>query len=228
MREETQNQKTSWRFIIGGGTISSMSNPNPEKIHVSERELQKYFHITKDVLSPGGQRVLISLFILLFQVYSFMMEVHTQRNTYCVNTTRWFHLEYSRIGEAMIFKMFANNFEGPALTWQYSLKLRSIDSFGDLSISFQGQFSLSMKVSKKPNQLFSMVQHKNQLLRSYTQCFNNKMLEVTDFHDSVAMQTFRKGLINGTPFDDFFTMRTPKKVVDVLSQVSEFVKLEND
>lgn len=54
------------------------------------------------------------------------------------------------------------------------------------------------------------------------------MLEVIDCHDSMVVKVFRKDLINGTLFYDSLTMRTPKKMVDVLSRAYVFVKLEDD
>lgn len=51
---------------------------------------------------------------------------------------------------------------------------------------------------------------------------------MSDCHDSVAMQAFRKGLVQGTPFNDSLTMRTPKNMVDVFNHAFEFLKLEDD
>lgn len=123
--------------------------------------------------------------------------------------------------------MFDNSLKGPALTWYYRLKPRSID-FEDLSKRFQRQFSLNMNERKYPSHFFFVVQHMDETLRFYTQCFNKEMLEVTDCHDSVVVQAFRKCLINGISFYDSLTIRIPTKIVDVLHRAFEFVKLEND
>lgn len=113
--------------------------------------------------------------------------------------------------EAMICKMFSNSLKRLALTKYYRLKPTSIDSFGDLSKKFQRKFTLSMKAKKELNHLFFMIQQRDESLRSYTQHLNNKMLEVKNCHDSVAIQVFRRSLINGTPFYNALTMRTPMK-----------------
>lgn len=110
--------------------------------------------------------------------------------------------------EAMMCKMFDTSLKGPALTWYYGLKPRSIDSFGDLSTKFQGQFTLGMRAKNELSHLFSMVQRRDETLRSYTQRFNKEMIDVTNYHDLVSIQAFRKGLINETLFYDSLTMRT--------------------
>lgn len=54
------------------------------------------------------------------------------------------------------------------------------------------------------------------------------MLEVINDHDLVAIQAFQRVLVNGILFDDSLIMRMPTKMVDVLSQASELMNLEDD
>lgn len=117
----------------------------------------------------------------------------------------------------MMCKMFGKSLKGFVMTWYYGLKPSSIESFGDLSKTFLGQFAFSMKAKMELNHLFYVIQCREETLRSYTQHFNNEMLEVTNCHESMAIQALRSGQVNGTPFYDSLTMRTPMKMVDVLS-----------
>lgn len=80
----------------------------------------------------------------------------------------------------------------------------------------------------EPDNHFYVVQCRDETLRSYTRRFNKEMLEVTNCHDSMAIQAFINGLINGTQFYDSLAIKTPMKMVDVLSRASEFMKLEDD
>lgn len=76
-----------------------------------------------------------------------------------------------------------------------------------------------MKAKKEANHLFSIVQHMGETVRSYSKWFNKEMLKVSNCHDLVAVQAFRRGLIH---------VRTPRNMVDVLQRVTKFIKLEDN
>ena len=66
--------------------------------------------------------------------------------------------------EAMKCKTFTQGLAGPALLWSHQLPWGCIDGYGELIKKFISNFSINVKVSKAPNDLFATKQRNKETL----------------------------------------------------------------
>ncbi|XP_056864071.1 uncharacterized protein LOC130511209 [Raphanus sativus] len=96
--------------------------------------------------------------------------------------------------EATMCKGFRSTLTGPALQWYINLPTKSIRSFAALSDKFVEQFASSRNLEKNSDDLYEVLQHRNEPLRSYIAGFNQKVV-IPECNADTAISAFKQGLL---------------------------------
>ncbi|XP_056850795.1 uncharacterized protein LOC130500105 [Raphanus sativus] len=130
--------------------------------------------------------------------------------------------------EATICKGFGSTLTGPALQWYINLPTKSIRSFAALSDKFAEQFTSSRNLEKKSDDLYEVLQRRNEPLRSYIARFNQEKVAIPECNADTAISAFKRGLL---PEGDLYKELTEYKcrtMEDVLSRAWAQVRWEED
>ncbi|KAL0716142.1 hypothetical protein Bca4012_065464 [Brassica carinata] len=88
--------------------------------------------------------------------------------------------------EATMCKWFGSTLIGPALQWYINLPSRSISSFAVLSEKFVEQFASNQDLEKTSDNLYEILQHRLEPLRTYIARFNQEKVAVPEFSKSIV------------------------------------------
>ncbi|XP_056846187.1 uncharacterized protein LOC130497427 [Raphanus sativus] len=130
--------------------------------------------------------------------------------------------------EATMCKGFGSTLTGPALQWYTNLPTKSIKSFAALSDKFMEQFASSRDLEKNSDDLYEILQHRNDPLRSYIARFNQAKVAIPECNADTAISAFKRGLL---PEGDLYKELTKYKcriMEDVLSRAWAQVRWEED
>ena len=106
------------------------------------------------------------------------------------------------VDDATWCKCFLATLKGVAQDWFNSLPAGCINCFTTLSLLFVGNFSYNIPPRKTSLNLATIVQEKNEGLRSYVQRFNQEKAQIHNLPDEMAYSEFLRGLRhNGFKFD---------------------------
>ncbi|XP_056843226.1 uncharacterized protein LOC130495750 [Raphanus sativus] len=130
--------------------------------------------------------------------------------------------------EATMCIGFGSTLTGPALQWYINLPTKSIRSFAALSDKFVEQFASSRNLEKNSDDLYEVLQHRNEPLRSYIARFKQEKVAIPECNVNTAMSAFKRGLL---PEGDLYKELTKYKcrtMEDVLSRTWAQVRWEED
>ena len=130
--------------------------------------------------------------------------------------------------EATMCKGFGSTLTGPALQWYINLPTKSIRSFAALSDKFVEQFASSCHLEKRSDDLYQVLQHRNEPLRSYIARFNQGKVVIPECNADTAISAFKWGLL---PEGDLYKELTKYKcrtMEDVLSRAWAQVRWGED
>ena len=106
------------------------------------------------------------------------------------------------VDDATWCRCFPATLKGVAQDWFNSLPAGCINCFTTLSLLFVGNFSYNIPPRKTRLNLATIVQGKNEGLRSYVQRFNQEKAQIHNLPDEMAYSEFLRGLRhNGFKFD---------------------------
>ncbi|XP_056847442.1 uncharacterized protein LOC130498105 [Raphanus sativus] len=97
--------------------------------------------------------------------------------------------------EATMCKGFGSTLTGPALQWYINLPTKSIKSFAALSDKFVEQFASSRDLEKNSDDLYEILRHRNEPLRSYIARFNQAKVAIPECNADTAISAFKRGLL---------------------------------
>lgn len=80
--------------------------------------------------------------------------------------------------EATMCKGFRSTLTGPALQWYINLPAKSIKSFAALSDKFVEKFASSRNLEKNSDDLYEVLQDRNEPLRTYIARFNQEKVAI--------------------------------------------------
>ncbi|XP_056855333.1 uncharacterized protein LOC130504725 [Raphanus sativus] len=129
--------------------------------------------------------------------------------------------------EANMFKGFGSTLTGPALQWYINLPIKSIKSFAALSDKFVEQFASSRNLEKNSDDLYEVLQHRNEPLFSYIARFNQEKVAILECNAYTAISAFKRCLL---PEEDLYKELIKYKcrnMEDVLSRAWAQVKWED-
>ncbi|XP_056851580.1 uncharacterized protein LOC130500665 [Raphanus sativus] len=130
--------------------------------------------------------------------------------------------------EATMCKGFGSTLTGPALQWYINLPTKSIKSFAALSDKFVEQFASSRDLEKNSDDLYEILQHRNEPLRSYIAHFNQVKVAIPECNADTAISAFKRGLLpEGELYKELIKYKC-RIMEDVLSRAWAQVRWEED
>ncbi|XP_057811678.1 uncharacterized protein LOC131025917 [Salvia miltiorrhiza] len=130
--------------------------------------------------------------------------------------------------QAYICKGFGSSLIGPALQWYTNLPNYSISSFAQLTDIFVQQYASSKKLEKISEDLYAMIQRRDESLRDYIGRFNKEKVSITNCSTQTAITTFRKSLLPDSDLYKDLTKYPCKTMEDVLAKAWAQIKWEED
>ncbi|XP_056848904.1 uncharacterized protein LOC130499036 [Raphanus sativus] len=130
--------------------------------------------------------------------------------------------------EATMCKGFGSTLTGLALQWYINLPTKSIKSFAALSDKFVEQFASSRDLEKNLDDLYEILQHRNEPLCSYIARFNQAKVAIPECNADTAISAFKRGLL---PEGDLYKELIKYECMimkDVLSRAWAQVRSEED
>ncbi|XP_056864081.1 uncharacterized protein LOC130511215 [Raphanus sativus] len=125
-------------------------------------------------------------------------------------------------------KGFGSTLIGPALQWYNTLPTKSLKSFAALSDKFVEQFASSRDLEKNSDDLYEILQHRNEPLRSYIARFNQAKVAIPECNADTAISAFKRGLLpEGDLYKELIKYKC-KIMEDVLSRAWAQVRWEED
>ncbi|XP_056854570.1 uncharacterized protein LOC130504015 [Raphanus sativus] len=115
-------------------------------------------------------------------------------------------------------KGFGSTLTGPALQRYINLSIKSIKSFADLSDQFVEQFASNRNLEKNSDDLYEVLQHRSEPLRSYIAPFYQEKVAIPECNADTAISAFKRGLLmEGELYKDL-TKYKGRSMEDVLSR----------
>ncbi|XP_056843220.1 uncharacterized protein LOC130495746 [Raphanus sativus] len=130
--------------------------------------------------------------------------------------------------EATMCKGFGSTLTSPALQWYINLPTKSIRSFAALSDKFVEQFASSRNLEKNSDDLYEVLQHRNEPRRSYIARFNQEKVAIPECNADTAISAFKRGLFPEGDLYKELTKYKCKTMEDVLSRAWAQVRWEED
>ncbi|GKV22103.1 hypothetical protein SLEP1_g31999 [Rubroshorea leprosula] len=96
-------------------------------------------------------------------------------------------MQTQNASDALMCKIFPSTLQGNARTWYYSLPLRSISSYIEMASTFATKFSSRRLIRKTTSKLMQVKQRDGESLKNYMGRFNDAVLEVNSFDQSVGI-----------------------------------------
>ncbi|XP_056853892.1 uncharacterized protein LOC130503230 [Raphanus sativus] len=125
-------------------------------------------------------------------------------------------------------KGFGSTLTGPALQWYINLPTKSIKSFAALNDKFVEQFASSHNLEKNSDDLYEVLQHRNEPLRTYIARFNQEKVAIPECNADTAISAFKRGLLpEGDLYKELIKYKC-KTMEDVLSRAWAQVRWEED
>ena len=130
--------------------------------------------------------------------------------------------------EAVKCKTFTQGLASLTLLWFHHFPTGSVDTYGELIRKFISNFSINVKVSKTPDDLFTIKQKNREPLRSCEERFNTKFINIPRCLDTMAVSAFKLRLQHGTKVKEDLTVKPLENLEEILSWARGFVKLEEE
>ncbi|XP_056850798.1 uncharacterized protein LOC130500107 [Raphanus sativus] len=125
-------------------------------------------------------------------------------------------------------KGFKSTLTGPALQWYINLPIKSFKSFAALSDKFVEQFASSRNLEKNSDDLYEVLQHRNEPLHSYIARFNQEKVAIPECNADTAISAFKRGLLpEGDLYKELIKYKC-RTMEDVLSRAWAQVRWEED
>ena len=130
--------------------------------------------------------------------------------------------------EATMYKGFGSTLTGPALQWYINLPTGSIQSFAALSEKFVERFASSRSLEKSSDDLYEILQHRAEPIRTYIARFNHEEVAIPECNAATAISAFKRGMIPDGYLYKELTKYQCKSMKNILSRACGQVKREED
>lgn len=104
------------------------------------------------------------------------------------------------------------------MQWYISLPVGSICSFASLSDRFVEQFASSRSLEKTSDDLYEILQHRAEPLRTYIARFNQEKVAIPECNAATTISAFKRGLLPDDLYKEL-TKYQSRTMEEVLSQV---------
>ncbi|GKV35456.1 hypothetical protein SLEP1_g43719 [Rubroshorea leprosula] len=103
-------------------------------------------------------------------------------------------MQAQNASDALMCKIFPSTLRDNAQTWYYSLPPRSFSSYTEMSSSFAIKFSNRRLIRKTTSELMRVKQREGESLKNYMSRFNDAIIKVSSFNQSVGIAAIIQGL----------------------------------
>ncbi|XP_056846391.1 uncharacterized protein LOC130497533 [Raphanus sativus] len=125
-------------------------------------------------------------------------------------------------------KGFRSTLSGPALQWYINLPTKPIKSFAALRDKFVEHFVRSRNLEKNSDDLYEVLEHRNEPLHSYIARFNQEKVAIPECNADTAISAFKRGLLpEGDLYKELIKYKC-RTMEDVLSRAWAQVRWEED
>ncbi|XP_056864047.1 uncharacterized protein LOC130511190 [Raphanus sativus] len=155
--------------------------------------------------------------LVLYRLSSNLLASKSQSRSNPPGCTRSYHV-----------KVFGSTLTGPALQWYINLPTKSIKSFVALSDNFVEQFASSRNLEKNSDDLYEVLQHRNEPLHSYIAPFNQEKVAIPECNADTAISAFKRGLRSEGDLYKGLIKYKCRTMEDVLSRAWAQVRWEED
>ncbi|XP_020225447.1 uncharacterized protein LOC109807338 [Cajanus cajan] len=143
----------------------------------------------------------------------------------CVDKMSSSRATLSAQDDSALCRIFPTSLKGRALSWFTRLPSSSIDSFNELSSQFTLQFT-----TRKPYRTTSLAlpgvhQEKKESLRSFMDCFNKIVMEISDLNPAVALDRLSTALRPGR-FVNSLCKKPPVDMNDLRRRAEKYMQME--
>jgi hypothetical protein len=133
-----------------------------------------------------------------------------------------FHLS----NDALMCRMFPSSLGPMSLKWFNHLEHFSIHSWDEMAEALASQFITNSRKSKEFDSLLSMIMKDSESLKSYSSRYWEVYNEMDGCMEEIAVKTFKLGLDSDSELS--LTRRPAKNMRDFMSQIEQFVWVEDD
>ena len=130
--------------------------------------------------------------------------------------------------DALMCQMFPSSLGSMSLRWFNRLQHSSIHSWNELAEAFVSRFITNSRKPKEFNSLLSMRMKDSESLKSYSSRYWEVYNEMDDYTEEIAIKTFKLGLDPESELRHNFSRRPAKSMRDLMSQIEQFVRVEDD
>ncbi|GKV37355.1 hypothetical protein SLEP1_g45396 [Rubroshorea leprosula] len=134
-------------------------------------------------------------------------------------------MQAQNASDALMCKMFPSTLRGNARTWYHTLHPNSINAYAELATLFATKFLSRRLIKKTTPELMRITQREGESLKNYMNRFNDAMLEVNAFDETVGVTAVIQGL-NHDRFRDNLIKNTPTTFDEVNQRSLKFIKAE--
>ncbi|XP_038718291.1 uncharacterized protein LOC120011280 [Tripterygium wilfordii] len=130
--------------------------------------------------------------------------------------------------EACMCKGFGSTLTGPALQWYISLPNGNISSFAQLVDTFLVHFSSSKKIQKCSEDLFRVVQRREESTRDFVARFNKERVSIPRCNPETAFRAFKNGLLVDRGLYEEIAKYDCQNMEDALARATIQIRWEED
>jgi hypothetical protein len=130
--------------------------------------------------------------------------------------------------DALMCRMFSSSLGPMSLRWFNRLQHSSIYLWDELAEAFLSRFITNSRKPKEFDSLLSMRMKDSESLKSYSSRYWEMYNEVDSCTEEIAIKTFKLGLDPESELRHNLSRRPAKSMRDLMSQIEQFVRVEDD
>jgi hypothetical protein len=138
------------------------------------------------------------------------------------------HLDLHGTSDEVACRAFPLTLGGNARDWFRKIPPSSVDSFADLGRKFLIQFFAGRKRKKSSGHLLTLVQGKDESLKSYIMRFNQEKLSLDNVTDEMAFAALFQGIHPGGALMMELAKKQPDNLQEFMDKAEEFINQEEN
>ena len=103
------------------------------------------------------------------------------------------------------------------MLWFHQLPTGSVNGYDEPIRKFINNFSINVKVSKTPDDIFTIKQKNGELLKSYIESFNAEFINITKCLNNMVISAFKLGLQHSTKVKEDLSVKPTHNLEEILS-----------
>ena len=128
----------------------------------------------------------------------------------------------------LMCKVFPTSLKGPALAWSHKLPRGSINTFGELWVTFVCQYLCYVRQKGNISSLQSILKWEDESIRDFTRRFGQAVQQIDVYSMDAVLQNFRISFGPTTPFFQSLSLDPPATMEELYRQADKFSTLEDN